>query len=58
MLKDVLSFLKDETGATMIEYALVVAGVATIAGTMFADDGIVSNTLSTKITNAMTKTGA
>ena len=53
MLDTIKSFLKDEEGATMIEYGLVVAGVATAAAAIFAEDGAVMNAVSDKVLSAI-----
>lgn len=47
---------KKQKGASMIEYALVVAGVAAIAAVVFATDGDVATSIETKVKNAVTGT--
>lgn len=49
--------MKKQKGATMIEYALVVAGVAAIAAVIFATDGPVGTAITDTITNAVSGTG-
>ena len=41
--------LRNNVGATMIEYALVLAGVAVIATAVFATDGAFGTAVKTKI---------
>lgn len=41
----VSKFVKNEQGVTAIEYAIVAAGVAAVVMIIFANDGIVAQTL-------------
>lgn len=49
--------LKNNTGATMIEYALVVGAVVAVAVTFFKSDqtGVVDNAIAQKLSNVAAK---
>lgn len=61
MLKKYINkFVKNEDGVTAIEYAIVAAGVAAVVMIIFANDGVVAqtltnvfNTLSDRLTNVI-----
>lgn len=48
---------KSQKGATMIEYALVIAGVAAIAAVLFATNGPVDTAITGAVNNAVSGIG-
>lgn len=58
MLKQILSFLKDEEGASAVEYGLIVGliavAVVVILGTMGGGLNTLFTTVNTEVTNANT----
>jgi len=53
MVRDLRTFLKDESGATAIEYALIAAGVALVIITAIKGIGTKLNTTFTSVGNAL-----
>jgi Flp pilus assembly pilin Flp len=46
MLTNVSSYLKDEQGAEMVEWVVVVVVLAVVASIVFAPNGVLSNAVS------------
>ena len=46
-----MSYLRDERGAEMVEWIVVVAVLAVVAGIVFGPSGVLNNALNTGIAN-------
>ena len=53
MLKKISAFLRDEEGATAIEYGLIVGLIAAVIITVVTSSGTNLNTLFTKVDSAL-----
>jgi Flp pilus assembly pilin Flp len=56
-----MSYLRDERGAEMVEWIVVVAVLAVVAGTIFGPTGVLNDALNTgiqKISNTITSAGS
>ncbi len=54
MLKKISAFLRDEEGATAIEYGLIVGLIAVVIAAILTTTGTDLNTLFTKVNSALT----
>ncbi len=50
-------FFREQKGASMIEYALVLAGVAAIAGALFAGEGEFAKAIAAKFQSIVSSIG-
>jgi pilus assembly protein Flp/PilA len=53
MIKRMMNFFKDEEGATMVEYALMVAGIAVVCIAAVAAIGTNTNTTFNEVATAL-----
>ena len=56
-MSSIISYLRDERGAEMVEWIVVVAVLAVVAGLVFGPGGVLQNALDTginKISNTIT----
>ena len=51
MLKEILSAARDERGAEMVEWIVVVAVLATVAAIVFGPGGVLSNAMNSGISH-------